>query len=184
MNESVSQSASADFEWRWKAFAELTTREVYDLLNARSAVFVVEQQCTYVDIDGLDLPAWHLLAYGRARDGAPLELAGYLRVLLPDGNADDEHGRDAIRIGRVLTTAPFRGTGLGRRLLATTLAHVARQWPGVPLSLHAQAHLQHFYGGFGFAPSSDVHDDAGIPHIWMSRGPADADKSTKRAPAA
>ncbi|HWT38561.1 MAG TPA: drug:proton antiporter, partial [Paraburkholderia sp.] len=71
----------SQLEWRWKAFDELTTTEVYDMLAARSAVFVVEQNCVYGDIDGYDVDAWHLLAYGPGETRPAL--AGYLRVLLP-----------------------------------------------------------------------------------------------------
>ena len=88
-------------------------------------------------------------------------LAGYLRVLLP------HEGEPDIRIGRVLTTAGFRGIGLGNQMLERAIAHIAQQWPGVPIRLHAQAHLQRFYGAFGFAPVSDIHDEDGIPHVWM-----------------
>lgn len=160
-NESSPLSSAASFDWRWKPFASLDAKEVYDLLGARSAVFVVEQNCVYGDIDGLDLDAWHLLAYA-ARGGHEM-LAGYLRVLLPD--AEDPH----VRIGRVLTTSGFRGIRLGNALLETALAHIARQWPGVPVRLHAQAHLQRFYGAFGFVPVSDIHDEDGIAHVWMRR---------------
>ena len=58
----------AQLEWRWKTFAQLTSVEVYEMLAARSAVFVVEQNCVYGDIDGLDMQAWHLLAYGSGDD--------------------------------------------------------------------------------------------------------------------
>ncbi|HEV3104774.1 MAG TPA: GNAT family N-acetyltransferase [Trinickia sp.] len=153
------QNPLGNLEWRWKPFAELTVAEVYDMLAARSAVFVVEQNCVYGDIDGLDNAAWHLLAYsGRGGDA---KLAGYLRVLLPDETSTD------IRIGRVLTTAGFRGIGLGSAMLERALEHVVAQWPDAAISLHAQAHLQMFYGAFGFEPVSDIHDEDGIPHVWM-----------------
>lgn len=147
------------FDWRWKFFDDLTTAEVYTMLAARNEVFVVEQNCVYGDIDGLDTQAWHLFAFGPG-EGRP-KLAGYLRVLLPDGTDPD------IRIGRVLTTAAFRGMGLGNQMLERAVAHIGEQWPGVPMRLHAQAHLQGFYGAFGFLPISDVHDEDGIPHVWM-----------------
>jgi ElaA protein len=147
------------FDWRWKAFDELSNVEVYEMLAARSAVFVIEQNCLYGDIDGLDRDAWHLLAYRSDAPGA--ERAGYLRVLLPDAEEPD------IRIGRVLTTAGFRGVGLGRAMLECTLSHIAAQWRGTPIRLHAQAHLQAFYGAYGFEPISDVHEEDGIPHVWM-----------------
>ena len=165
MTESQQTAATrlAQLEWRWKAFDDLTTAEVYAMLAARSAVFVVEQNCVYGDIDGLDSDAWHLFAFGpgdvSSNKRAPL--AGYLRVLLPDADDTD------IRIGRVLTTAEFRGIGLGNAMLERSLTHIRTQWPGTPIRLHAQAHLQGFYGAFGFTPVSEIHEEDGIPHVWM-----------------
>lgn len=167
-------------DWRWKPFSSLTAIEVYDMLQARNEVFVVEQQCVYNDVDGFDKDAWHLLAYSvdaaasnaqaqgdsLTRSPSPIPqpapvLAGYLRVLLPDASDTD------IRIGRVLTTSDFRGAGLGSAMLEQALKHIVAQWPDAAIRLHAQAHLQMFYGAFGFEPISEVHDEDGIPHIWM-----------------
>jgi ElaA protein len=157
----------SDIEWRWKRFDDLTSAEVYDMLAARSAVFVVEQNCVYGDIDGLDLDAWHLLAYGPAKaDQKRPALAGYLRVLLP---GFPDAGEKDVRIGRVLTTAKFRGFKLGNAMLERALERILAQWPDEPVSLHAQAHLQKFYGAFGFVASSGIHDEDGIPHVWMRR---------------
>lgn len=152
--------ALPQLDWRWKAFDALEARELYALLRARSEVFVVEQNCVYGDVDGLDVAAWHLFAWDTAAGERPA-LAGYLRVLLPDAGEAD------VRIGRVLTTAGYRGIGLGNALLERALDHIAQRWPGVPKRLHAQAHLQDFYGAFGFKPISEIHDEDGIPHVWM-----------------
>ncbi|MFL9960479.1 GNAT family N-acetyltransferase [Paraburkholderia sediminicola] len=160
-SQSIAAMRLAQLEWRWKTFADLTNIEVYEMLAARSAVFVVEQNCVYGDIDGLDMQAWHLLAYGAGVGAAPPPLAAYLRVLLPDAEDTD------VRIGRVLTTAEFRGIKLGNAMLERSVAHIRAQWPGTPIRLHAQAHLQGFYGAFGFAPVSEIHDEDGIPHVWM-----------------
>jgi ElaA protein len=161
MNEPQHSTATPqpNIEWRWKFFDDLTTAEVYAMLAARSQVFVIEQNCLYGDIDGLDTEAWHLFAFGPG-ESKP-KLAGYLRVLLPDESDAD------IRIGRVLTTADFRGMGLGNQMLARAVGHIAEQWPNVPVRLHAQAHLQGFYGAFGFVPISEIHEEDGIPHVWM-----------------
>ena len=155
-----------DFDWRWKPFADLSALDVYAMLAARSEVFVVEQHCVYGDVDGQDTDAWHLLVYPRSVDARP-SLAGYLRVLLPNAKGDTEDAD--IRIGRVLTTAGFRGIGLGQAMLERTLIFIREQWPGQPIRLHAQARLQRFYVGFGFEPISDVHVEDDIPHIWMRR---------------
>ena len=132
MNASAASPSAADLDWRWKSFDALTAREVYSILEARSAVFVVEQNCVYRDIDDA----------GTSRMAAAFDpagrLAGYLRVLLPDAQNTD------VRIGRVLTTAAFRGAGLGNGLLSRALEHIRAQWPETPVSLHAQAHLQRF----------------------------------------
>jgi ElaA protein len=161
---------TSDIDWRWKLFDDLTNVEVYAMLAARSIVFVVEQKCVYADIDGLDAGAWHLLAYGSSADGQPA-LAGYLRVLLPSQSSasTDETDETDIRIGRVLTTQAFRGKGLGQQMIERALAHIARQWPHQPVRLHAQAHLQRFYGAFGFEPISDIHLEDDILHVWMRR---------------
>jgi len=156
----------ANLTWHWKSFSTLAAQEVYDLLAARATVFVLEQHCLYNDADGLDIDAWHLFATAQRHDenadaNAPRGIAACLRVLLPGAPGED------IQIGRVLTTAKFRGKGLGRALLERALAHIASQWPGVPVRLHAQAHLQQFYGASGFRTISDVHDDVGIAHVWM-----------------
>jgi len=147
------------FDWQWKPFEALDAREVYAMLKLRSDAFVVEQHCVYGDIDGLDLDAWHLFAWGE-RNGVR-ELAGYLRVLLPD--ADDAD----VRIGRGVTSQNHRGIKLGNALLERAIAQIARQWPHVQMRLHAQAHLQKFYGAFGFAPVGEIHEEDGIPHVWM-----------------
>ena len=120
MNE-PQQNRQPEIEWHWKPFHDLTATEVYDMLAARNAVFVVEQNCVYGDIDGLDANAWHLFAYEKG--ASDNKLAGYLRVLLPDQVETD------IRIGRVLTTADFRGIGLGSAMLEQALKHIVAQWP-------------------------------------------------------
>ncbi|KQR86179.1 drug:proton antiporter [Burkholderia sp. Leaf177] len=154
----------SEFEWRWAAFSQLAAIDVYTILAARSEVFVIEQQCLYADVDGQDTDAWHLLVLSQT---ANAELAGYLRVLPPDENGVAETAD--VRIGRVLTRAPFRGIGLGQAMLERTVARITAQWPDNAIRLHAQAHLQRFYAGFGFEPISDIHLDDDIPHIWMRR---------------
>jgi ElaA protein len=146
-------------DWRWKHFDALDTREVYEMLKVRAAVFIMEQNCLYGDIDGQDAGAWHLFAWDAS--GESPVLAGYLRVLLPDAEDPD------VRIGRVLTAEGYRGIKLGNALLERSIHHITQQWPGVAMRLHAQAHLQKFYGAFGFKPVSEIHDEDGIPHVWM-----------------
>ena len=142
--------------WTCVPFDELTTRALYDALALRSEVFVVEQQCVFLDIDGLDPQTWHLLGHGE--DGA---LQAYARLIPPGLKSAD------ALIGRVVTAPSARGGGTGRALMAEAVARCAQLWPGQAITLHAQAHLQRFYAGFGFAPVGEPYVEDGIPHIEM-----------------
>lgn len=143
--------------WRLARFDELTAREVHDILQARSAVFVVEQNCAFQDMDGADPASWHLF---RRKGG---EIAAYCR-LVPAGLKFAEPS-----IGRVLTPPAQRGRGLGRELMREALARCAALWPGAALRIGAQLHLERFYGEFGFARASAPYEEDGIPHIEMLR---------------
>ncbi|MDM8357767.1 GNAT family N-acetyltransferase [Pandoraea communis] len=152
-------------EWICKSFDELGSTLLYRILAARSAVFVVEQQCPYQDVDGRDLHSLHLVAQVRDASDQP-QIAAYLR-LLPPGLAYDE-----ASIGRVITASSHRGTGLGRELLTRAIAIAEVQWPSAPLRIGAQAYLEAFYGAFGFVKVSEPYDEDGIMHIEMLRAPA------------
>jgi ElaA protein len=143
--------------WICKPHAELTLAELYALLRLRSEVFVVEQNCVFLDMDGKDLHGQteHLMAW---QDGA---LLAYCRLLEPAAN-----GGQAI-IGRVITAAAARGTGLGHELMRRAKAEVARLWPGQPVYLGAQARLKGYYGGHGFVPVTEEYIEDGIPHVGM-----------------
>lgn len=144
-------------EWRFARLDELSAREVHDILQARSAVFVVEQTCVFQDMDGADPESWHLFA---RVDGA---LAAYCRIV-PAGVKFTEPS-----IGRVITTAAVRGTGLGRELVAEAVRRARRLWPGKDMRIGAQLHLERFYGGFGFVKASQPYEEDGIMHIEMLR---------------
>ena len=139
-------------DWRCRPFAELDAATVYAMLRLRSEVFVVEQRCVFLDIDGQDPEAWHLTGHGE--DGA---LLAYCRLFA------------GAKIGRVLTAASARGGGPGRALMERGLAECARLWPGAPVCISAQAHLQRFYESLGFVVSSEPYDEDGITHIDMER---------------
>lgn len=143
--------------WAWCRFAGLGVDNLYDALALRCRVFVLEQG-PYLDPDGLDRCAWHLLG----RDEAGL-LQAYLRVV------DPGHKYAEPSPGRVLTAPERRGTGLGRTLMAEGLARCAQAWPGRALRISAQAHLQRFYGDFGFRPVGEIYLEDDIAHIEMLR---------------
>jgi ElaA protein len=141
--------------WRWCRFAEIGVDDLYDALALRCRVFVLEQG-PYLDPDGLDRGSWHLL--GRD-DGGTLQ--AYLRVVDPGLKYDEPS------IGRVITSAETRGTGLGRRLVAEGVRRCAEAWPGRGIRISAQAHLERFYGGFGFVAVGEPYAEDGIPHLQM-----------------
>jgi len=142
----------------WRSFGQLTATELYLLLRLRCAVFVVEQQCPYLDIDGRDPAADHLLAWG-GND----HLSGYLRVFAP-GKTDA-----TAQIGRIVTAPQDRGSGLGRWMMQEALGFIAQRHGDVPVRLSAQGYLERFYAGFGFRRSSDDYSEDGILHCDMLR---------------
>lgn len=143
--------------WTWSRFGGLGVDNLYDALALRCRVFVLEQG-PYLDPDGLDRQAWHLL--GRDAQGA---LQAYLRVVDPGVKYAEPS------IGRVITSPEARGTGLGRRLVAEGVARCAAAWPGQGIRISAQSHLERFYGGFGFERTGDDYLEDDIPHCEMLR---------------
>ena len=136
-------------------FADLSPFEVYRLCRLRVDVFVVEQQCPYPELDGRDLePATEHLWF-EAED----EVAATIRVL------DDGATR---AIGRVATAPEYRGAGLAARLIELAVADHG----DVPLTMGAQAHLEGWYGRFGFLRSGPGYVEDGIPHVPLRREPA------------
>lgn len=145
--------------WHCTPWHELTTTELYDLLALRSAVFVVEQSCAYLDLDGLDPKALHVYAYD-----AKGSLKACARIL-PPGISYPE-----ASIGRVCTALSERRSGLGRELMERTMAYVRAHYGEVPLRISAQEYLVKFYASLGFRKVSEVYLEDGIPHVEMYRG--------------
>ena len=146
--------------WVWQRFNDLGVDNLHDALQLRSRVFILEQG-PYLDVDGHDRSSWHLLG----RDDAGILIA-YLRVVDPGV----KYAEPAI--GRVVTAPEVRGTGLGRTLMREGLLGCARHWPGQPVRISAQAHLERFYNGFGFVRVGENHIEDTIPHVEMLRSAA------------
>lgn len=146
--------------WTWQRFHELGVDNLYDALALRCRVFILEQGA-YLDPDGIDRQAWHLL--GRDPQGT---LQAYLRAVDPGVKYAEPS------IGRVIASPETRGTGLGRRLVAEGVARCAAQWPGQGVRISAQAHLEAFYAGFGFERVGLPYLEDKIPHLEMFRRPA------------
>jgi ElaA protein len=140
-----------------RTFEEMTNYELYDLLKLRQAVFVVEQNCVYLDTDDLDQEAIHVLGF--TEDG---KLAACTR-LLRKGIAY----RDYPAIGRVITGASIRGRGQGRPLMQFSIDTLYTRFGRQPIKISAQAHLQSFYSSLGFEGQGADYLEDGIPHRAM-----------------
>ncbi len=146
-------------QWQWSRLPALAATELYAALAARQRVFAVEQNCAYLDADGHDAHAWHLL--GWTHDGAAAELAAYLRVI----DAGRKHVEPSI--GRVLTMPAYRGTGLGRLLMTQGIVRARAVWPGHPIRISAQMRLEAFYASLAFRTVSAPFQEDGIAHVEM-----------------
>ena len=141
--------------WHFAPFAKLTPRQVHDLYRLRVEVFVVEQNCVFQDVDGVDPDCFHLLGYSGD------DLVAYAR-LLPAGVKFDEPS-----IGRVITAPSIRRKGMGRVLMVEAMKRAQELWPRQPIRIGAQAHLERFYNEFGFRKVGEPYDEDGILHIEM-----------------
>ncbi len=140
-----------------KKFDELTLHELYETMALRQEVFVVEQECPYLDADGRDQASWHLLGHDDAG-----KLVAYAR-LMPRGIVYEKHPA----LGRVVTSPSVRGTGLGKKLMEATLEWTERLWPGVAVKISAQTYLKKFYEELSFEQAGEGYLEDGIPHIPM-----------------
>lgn len=145
-------------QWSVAGFDELELRQLYAILAARSAVFVVEQNCPYQDLDDFDEEGIHLWA-ANADD----RLLAYAR-LLPPGMRFNEPS-----IGRVLTGLECRRVGLGRDLMIRSLEEISERYPGQAVRISAQQYLERFYRDFGFKAVRGPYLEDGIPHLEMVR---------------
>ena len=153
---------TAGLDWRWRRFDDLALRELEHIFAARQRVFVLEQQCIFVDVDGCDEQAFHLAAWSVSQR----EPMAYARVLDPGVKYDE------VSIGRVITNGAGRGCGLGRELVTRAIAAAAAQWPGEAIRISAQTRLERFYAGFGFEAVGAPYVEDGIDHTEMLLLPA------------
>jgi ElaA protein len=142
--------------WNVTPFADLRVDELYELLTLRQLVFCVEQSCVYLDCDGKDPAALHLLG----RDAAG-RLVAYAR-LLPPGVSFVEPA-----IGRVVSHPDARRTGLGRELMREAIARTRAAFGPQAIRIGAQVYLRRFYEELGFDATGPTYDEDGIPHIEM-----------------
>ena len=143
-------------DWQWRTYDELSKDELYELLKLRQDVFILEQQCLFLDMDDKDQLSYHLL--GRVNG----KLVAYLRVI-----PKTIDGVDTMEIGRVLTDASQRGAGTGRVMMQETMSYLQDNFSDKGVQLSAQQYLTKFYASFGFEAISEPYDDDGIMHVDM-----------------
>lgn len=141
--------------WKLSALDALTVPELYAMLQLRSEVFVIEQNCIFADMDGLDDRALHLLG---TQGG---QLVAYAR-LFPAGVTFAE-----ASIGRVVTRMSARGGGLGHVLIREAITAVHSQWGQQPIRIGAQARLKAYYSQHGFVDVGVPYIEDGIDHLEM-----------------
>lgn len=151
--------------WHWKTFNQLTRQELVDIFTLRQDVFIVEQQCIYQDIDGLDNDAQHLLAIETQGNGRA-QLIGYARILAAGVNYKE------MAIGRVIVNSTHRNQGLGTQLMTTVLKYIFQYYGNQAIRISAQQHLEKFYTQLGFNTVSAPYDEDGIRHIEMLKDTA------------
>lgn len=140
-----------------KPFDSLTVKELYAILRLRSEIFVVEQNCVFLDMDNKDQSCQHLMLYQNK------ELMAYARIV-PAGISYQQ-----ASIGRIVSSNAARGKGFGKQLVQLSIDNCKRLYGNKPIKIGAQLYLKEFYESFGFVTSSEVYDEDGIDHIEMIR---------------
>lgn len=138
-----------------KYFSELNTTELYEILQLRSEVFVVEQDCVYQDIDFKDQKSLHIIGYKNNK------LVAYTRIFKPGDYFDN------ASIGRVLIAAPERKFGFGHELIKASITAINKHFKVTKITISAQKYLKKFYETHQFIQIGEEYLEDGIPHIRM-----------------
>jgi ElaA protein len=155
----LTRSNGVNLQFQFRAFDDLTVHELYALLRLRSDVFVVEQDCVFLDLDDRDQAAVHVLArVEEAPEEAPVAYARFY----------EEHGE--LHLGRIVTDRTVRSQGAGHILMSACVAEIVRRHPGRAMAMSAQAHLAGFYAQHGFVVQGEGYLEDDIPHVRMVRG--------------
>lgn len=157
-----SAASVSPISWQCTAFDELTPADLYAAMQLRQRVFVVEQNCAYLDADGPDRQSHHLL--GWQVEGVRRRLVAYARLLPPRAKYAEPS------IGRVVTDADVRGTGAGKALMNEAIRLVESLGWGTEIRIAAQMYLERFYEGFEFRRVTEPYQEDDIWHVDMRRG--------------
>lgn len=142
--------------WSVLHFDDLSVKQLFDVLQLRNQIFIVEQDCPYLDVDEKDPISFHVLGVDRQQ-----KLIATSRIL-PPGVSYSE-----VSIGRVAVAIENRGTGIGDELNQVSMKFISDHYGEVPIRLSAQEHLIKYYNKHGFEVVSEPYDEDGIPHVEM-----------------
>ena len=142
--------------WKIKKFAELSVFELYAIVQLRTEVFIVEQNCPYQDTDEKDFKSFHLMGFDENET-----LVAYSRILPQDVSFPE------VSIGRVVSSPKARGTGVGKQLMRKAISVVEEKFGKTSIHIGAQLYLKKFYESFGFVQISEEYLEDNIPHIEM-----------------
>lgn len=142
-------------EIKTKTFQELTTKELYDLLQLRSEVFVVEQDCVYQDIDGKDFKGLHVIGFKAEK------IVAYTRIFKPG-----DYFKQAS-IGRVVVAKTERAYKYGYDIMNASIKAINQHYNETTIHLSAQCYLKQFYNNLGFKEVGEEYLEDGIPHVGM-----------------
>ena len=145
--------------WYHKHFKNLSTTELYQILQLRNEVFIVEQNCPFQDLDDKDIKCYHLMGF----DTDSQKVMAYTRIV-PAGISYDE-----ASIGRVVTSPLARGNGIGKQLMKNSIELLGELYGGISIKIGAQLYLKKYYESFGFQQIAEVYLEDGIEHILMIR---------------
>jgi ElaA protein len=147
-----------NLEWKIKRFDALSSQELYNLLQLRSEVFVVEQNCVYQDIDGKDEKAIHLIGEYNGK------IVAYARLFKPNDYFEQ------ASIGRIVVKESYRDKKLGHLLMREAIRVIETHFEETKITISAQLYLKKFYESHGFVQNSDMYLEDDIPHIEMKKG--------------
>ena len=146
-----------EIQWTIKSFENLSVNELYDILKLRSEIFVVEQNCVYLDLDGKDKQALHLFGEFKGK------IVAYSRLFKPGITFDN------ASIGRVVVDANYRDRKWGHDLMREAIAGIKHHFGESQITIGAQLYLKKFYESHGFVQTSEMYLEDDIPHIEMKR---------------
>jgi ElaA protein len=143
--------------WQIKSFENLSVHELYDIMRLRSVIFVVEQNCVYLDLDGKDKVALHLFGEYEGK------IVAYSRLFKAGISFEN------ASIGRVVVDANYRDRKWGHDLMREAISGIKNHFGESKITIGAQLYLKKFYESHGFVQTSEMYLEDDIPHIEMKR---------------